>query len=145
MIIEISVAIIALTFLILAVVLIRLSSQAQRSIQLMQTDIHSLSTEVFRLVHNVNEFVRSDLHAVSEETSQLISKLNDLSSDINSKSHSLNFLFKPFRFINSKLTGDSSDEPTSSVSIPQVIKWISSGVLLFKTTKEFIKKYEQRK
>lgn len=109
----------------------------------MQSDVHNLSTEILHLVHNVNDFVQSDLHMVSQETSHLISKLNDLSSDINNKSHSLNFLFKPFRFLSSKLSS-GSDEP-KNVTIPQVVKWIASSVLLFKTTKEFIKNYEKRK
>lgn len=143
MIIEISVAVIALTFVTLAIVLIKFSFQAQRSIQVMQSDVHNLSTEILHLVHNVNDFVQSDLHTVSEETSHLISKLNSLSSDINNKSHSLNFLFKPFRFLSSKLSS-GSDEP-KNVTIPQVVKWIASSVLLFKTTKEFIKNYEKRK
>ncbi len=145
MIIEISIALIALTFLILAIVLIKFSFQAQRSIQLMQSDVHNLSTEILRLVHNANEFVRSDLHTVSEETSHLISKLNALSSDINHKSHSLSFLFKPFQFLTSKLSSDPSSDESKSVTIPQVLKWIASSVLLFKTTKEFINKYEKRK
>jgi uncharacterized protein YoxC len=141
MIIEISIGIIALTFLILAIILIKFSFQTQRSIQTMQSDVHNLSTEILQLVHNVNDFVQADLHTVSEETSHLISKLTSLSSDVNNKSHSLNFLFKPFHFLTSKLSSDES----KNITIPQVIKWIASSVLLFKTTKEFIKNYEKRK
>lgn len=136
MIIEISVAVIALTFLALAIYLIKLSSQAQRSIQLIQLDVQNMTIELLRLVQNANQFISTDLHSVSEETAQLIHKLTDLSSDINNKSHSLNFLFKPFSFLTSKLSGDSSSD--SNISIPQLLKWIASGVLLLKTTKGFI-------
>jgi uncharacterized protein YoxC len=136
MIIEISVVVIALTFLALAIYLIKLTSQAQRSIQLMQMDVQNMAIELLRLVQNANQFISTDLHSVSEETTQLIHKLTDLSSDINNKSHSLNFLFKPFSFLTSKLSGDSSSD--KNVSIPQLLKWIASGVLLIKATKGFI-------
>lgn len=136
MIIEISIAVIALTFLALAIYLIRLTSQAQRSIQLMQLDVQNMTIELLRLVQNANQFITTDLHNVSEETTQFINKLTDLSSDINNKSHSLNFLFKPFSFLTSKLSGDSSSDKT--VSIPELLKWIASGVLLIKATKGFI-------
>lgn len=136
MIIEISVAVIALTFLALAIYLIRLTSQAQRSIQLIQLDVQNMTIELLRLVQSANQFISTDLHSVSEETTQLIHKLTDLSSDINNKSHSLNFLFKPFSFLTSKLSGDSSSD--TNVSIPQLLKWIASGVLLIKATKGFI-------
>ena len=142
---EICLASIALTFIALVVVMARIFSQTQHSIHLFQTDLHALSVETTRLLNTLNEFVQADLHKVSEETQLLISKLNDLSSDINNKSHSLNFLFKPFGFLNSKLGGDSpSDQSTPKrETIPQLLKWIASSALLFKTTREFIKKHEK--
>jgi len=101
-----------------------------------------------RLLNSANKFVFLDLHEFSENSNRLMNNLIDLSSDINNKSRSLNFLFSPFRFLNSKLGSDSpfGDESTTrSETIPQVIKWIVSGIFLIKTTKEFIKKYEKRK
>jgi uncharacterized protein YoxC len=145
MLIEICLAIITLTLIILVISLIRLSTQAQRSIQHIRMDVHNLSAEVTHLVNSMNEFVRTDLHDVSKETSHLITKLNDLSSDINNKSHSLNFLFKPLQFLSSKLSsGSPSSEPNSKrETVPQLIKWIVSSIFLYKSTKEIIKKYEK--
>jgi uncharacterized protein YoxC len=103
--------------------------------------------ETTRLLNSLNEFVRTDLNIISQETSQLISQLNELSSDINNKSHALNFLFKPLNFLNSKLGPDSSDDESTpkQETIPQIIKWIASSAVLFKTTKEFINKYGKQK
>jgi len=139
--IEAGLAIIAITLITLVIVLIRLSSQIERSLRLLQADVHHLSVEAIHLLTTMNAFVRADLHVVSEEASQLLNKLNDLSSDINNKSHSLNFLFKPFHFLNSKLSADSSEEESTpqKTSIPQILKWVVSSLVLIKTTKEFFK------
>jgi uncharacterized protein YoxC len=146
MLIEICLSILAATAIILLFVLIRIYSQAQRSIHLLQTDIHDLSKETIHLLNAMNEFVRVDLHAASKETCQLISKLNDLSSDINDKSHSLNFLFKPLNFLSSKLDEDSPSSESSSQSetIPQILNWVVSSARLFNTAKELIKNHGKR-
>jgi uncharacterized protein YoxC len=146
MFIEICLAILVLAVIALVLVLLRISSQTQRSIHLLQTDIQALSKETIHLLSSVNEFVRADLRAVSEETRQLIGNLNDLSSDINNKSHSLNFLFKPMSFLSSKLGRDlpSGKSSPDCETIPQVLKWIASSAFLFKTIREFIKTYEKR-
>lgn len=132
---EICLAILTAALVALVFVIWRLFSQAQKSIHLLQTDIH-------RLLNTMNDFVRDDLHAVSKETRQVIRNLNDLSADINNKSHSLNFLFKPLSFLSSKLGGDltSEESPSNCETIPQALKWIASSALLFKTIKEFIKR-----
>ena len=145
MFIEICLAIITTALVVLVFVLLKISSQIQKSIHFLQTDIHALSKETIDLLNTLNEFVRADLHAVSEETRQLIVKLNDLSSDINNKSHSLNFLFKPLNFLSSKLGADLPPLKSASnrETIPQILKWIASSALLFKTTREFIKNYEK--
>lgn len=143
---EICLGIITVMLIALVVVLLRISFQIQQSIHFLQVDLHNLSIETMRLLNSMNEFVRADLHMISEETTNLITKLNDLSSDINNKSHSLNFLFKPFGFLNSILGSDTSSDESGSKreTIPQILKWIASSAFLFKTTKEFIKKYEKR-
>ena len=103
MLIDICLSIIAAAIVGLVVVLVRISFQAKKTLNLLQNDIHNLSIEMSDLLNGMNEFVRSDLHQVSQQTSQLISGLNSLSSDINDKSHSLNFLFKPLHFLNDKI------------------------------------------
>lgn len=141
---EVCLAVIAITLVALLIAQIRIAYQLQKSIHLLQADVHTFSVESIRLLISLNEFVRSDLHAVSGETARLMSTLNDLSTDINRKSHSLNFLFQPLSFLSSKLSGSSEPESSSpSETIPQILKWIASSAFLFKTTKEFIKKYEK--
>jgi uncharacterized protein YoxC len=146
MLIEICLAILTAGVIAQVFILLKVSSQAQKSIHLLQTDIHTLSKEMVHLLNTMNEFVRADLHTVSEETCQLISKLTDLSADIGNKSHSLNFLFKPLSFLSSKLGGDlpSDESPSKCETIPQILKWVASSAILFKTTREFIKNHEKR-
>lgn len=140
MFIEICLAILTAAVVALVFVLLRISYQTQQSILLLQKDIQALSKETIFLLNTLNQFVRNDLHTV-------ISNVNELSSDINNKSQSLNFLFKSVSSLNSKLNGDSPPSESSSnkcETIPQILKWIASSVFLFKTTKEFIKNYEKR-
>ena len=147
MFIEICLAVIALAFVLLVVALTRLSSQLQRAVYLLQSDAHALSTEATQLLIRLNEFVSTDLREASQETQLLISKLNGLASDIDQKSHSLNFLFKPLNFIQSKFRSASAEEaPTPQKKpLPQIIKWIASSAILFKSTKELIKGHAKRK
>lgn len=44
--------------------------------------------------------VREDLHQTTTEAIQLMKKLDALTSDIQSKSNSLNFLFRPLKSLN---------------------------------------------
>jgi len=142
---EICVAVIALTLAALTGFLIRISSQIQTSIHLLQTDLRMLSIETARLLNSMNDFVRADLHTLSEETHHVMRNLKDLSSDLSEKSHSLNFLFKPFGFLNCKLgSGSSPEEPEpKNEAIPQILKWVASSVFLIKKTKELIKNHEK--
>lgn len=144
MLLEICLTILAIAATALAFALIRAVSQVRQSIRLIQEDIHALSQEMIQLFNTANEFVQSDLHAFSEETCQLVRKLNDLSSDIDDKSRSLNFLFKPLRFLSSKFDRDLSGSKSHCETIPQILKWIASSALLFKITKEFVRSYAKR-
>ena len=144
---QICMVVITVMLIALVVVLIRIFFQMQQSIRLLQTDLHNLFGETTGLAKSLNAFVQTDLNMISQETSQLISNLNDLSADINNKSHSLNFLFKPLSFLNSKLGPDSSDDESTpkQETIPQIVKWIASSAVLFKTTKELINRYGKQK
>jgi uncharacterized protein YoxC len=142
MIVEVCAIIIAAMLVLSATVLIIMFFQIKRSIRLVQTDLHHLIVESTRLASSLNQFVEVDLASITTETTQLIGELRDFSSDINNKSHSLNFLFKPLSFLSNKLGSDlSSDEsPTTKTGVlPQIFKWIASSAILFKTTKEFMK------
>lgn len=138
MITDICLVCIALAITLSAVVLIRLFFQVRKSLCLLQIDLHNLFLETTRLSNSLNEFVRADLSILSQETSQLINQLNDLSSDINNKSHSLDFLFKPLSFLNAKLDSSSDESSPKQDIIPQIMKWIASSAVLFKATKELI-------
>lgn len=146
MVTEVCLSIIAIAMLILCIALIKISSRAQQAICLLQTDIHALSIEATHLINSMNDFVNTDLHKVSQETSSLINQLSLLSSDISHKANSLNFLFQPFRFLNSKLNSDSSSDEQFSKrkTILQFTKWIVSSLTLLTTIKEFVKKHERR-
>ncbi|HEY5235202.1 MAG TPA: DUF948 domain-containing protein, partial [Rhabdochlamydiaceae bacterium] len=125
---EACLAIIAITLIVLLIVVIRISYRAQQSIHLLQVDVHTVSKEAAHLLNSLNEFVHRDLHSLSGETTRLISTLNDLSSDINHKSHALNFFFKPLSFLSSICSGSSKHESDSqSETIPQLLKWIASS------------------
>ncbi len=139
MLIEVCLVIIAATLVMFVIGVFCIFFKVRQSISILQTDVHHLLNTTTRLVDSLNEFVETDLSTISKETSQLISTISDLSSDINNKSHSLNFLFKPFSFLSSKFGSDSSGESDSKHStLPQILKWIASSAILFKTTKEFI-------
>jgi len=128
-----------------AAMLIKIFLQVRQSISILQIDLHNVSLETSRLLNSLSEFVQTDLSMISQETSQLINQLSDLSADINHKSHSLNFLFKPLSNLNDKM--DSSEEEPSSKqdALPQIMKWIASSAVLFKATKELINRYGKQK
>ena len=146
MFIEICLAILTATLIALFFILFRIFSQVKQVIPVLQKDVHDLSTETILLINALNEFVRTDLHVFSKDTSQLIGNLSDLSSDIKSKSHSLNFLFKPLSFLSSKVGGDlpSGESASKFEAIPEILKWVASTALLFKTSREVIKNYAKR-
>ena len=106
MVVEVCLIIIAATLVLSAIVLIVMFFQVKRSIGLVQTDLHHLIVESTRLATSFHRFIEVDLASISTETTQLISELRDFSSDINNKSHSLNFLFKPLSFLSNKLGSD---------------------------------------
>ncbi len=145
MIIDICLVFIALAIILSAVILVRIFFQVRQSLCLLQIDLHGVFIESTRLLNSLNEFVQTDLSMISQETSQLINQLNDLSADINNKSHSLNFLFKPLSFLNSKVDSSSDESSPKQDTIPQIMRWVASSALLFKATKELINKYGKQK
>ncbi len=108
MVIQISLAVIAIALVTLVGYLIALGLQVKKTISHIQTDIHLLSLE----------------------TSNLIGRVNELTTDLTKKSQSLNFLFAP-----------AKESLSQNNTLPQVIEWAATSLLLFKKSKEFIKKY----
>lgn len=131
---------------ILVIALVAALYQAKQSLTLMQTRFYALSHEMTSFSRSIHQFVYTDLRPISKEASQLLGKLTALSSDIHEKSHSLNFLFQPLGFLTNKLNLDSSSEEPDQKkeTLPQILKWAISSAILFKTTKEFMKRYGKR-
>jgi uncharacterized protein YoxC len=114
MVIEISLAVIAIALVTLVGYLIALGLQVRKTISHIQTDIHLLSLEISNLIGSVDE----------------------LTTDLTKKSQSLNFLFAPLNHMN------STEEATSqNNTFPQFVEWAATSLVLFKKSKEFIKKY----
>lgn len=138
MLIEIFLGIIAFMSIILAIVLAVISAQSKKAIQLIQTDVHKVTAEATRVLSSINDLIHNDVHPISQEIGQGINNLNALSANIRNKVNSVNFLFRPLNFLNSKL-GSGSDPSHPCETVPQLFKWIASTVFLIKTTKEFVK------
>jgi len=136
---------IALAMAVSAGMLIRIFLQVRQSMHHLQIDLHNVSLETSRLLNSLNEFVQTDLSMISQETSQLINQLKDLSTDINHKSHSLNFLFKPLSSLNDKIDSSYEDSSSKPEAFPQIMQWIASSAVLFKATKELIHRYGKQK
>lgn len=102
MVIDISVIIIAVAFVVLVAFL---------TVTLMQT-------------RKTLESVRRDLHHVSKEAVELMMRLDALTSDVQSKSESLNFVFRPLKEINK-----SQRECSNTAS--EVATWVTLSVILF--------------
>lgn len=143
MFIEICLAIIASALVTLIIILAKVATKTQESIHQVQVDLKRITTETTILINHLNEFISQDLPKITDETGVLVEKLTDLTSDISDKSNSLNFLFKPFKFLRSKLNSDAPSFGGLSLSrdtIPQLLKWIATSVILIKTTRGFLKK-----
>lgn len=130
---------ITVLLIVLTLVLIRAFSQILGLIRILQTDVQTFFFDTTKVLTSLDDFVRNDLHGLSQETTQLVGSLNNISSNLKDKTHSLDFLFKPLSMINAKLTDSSSGEKT-----PQVMKWLATGAVLFKITKELIQKYGRK-
>lgn len=129
---QICLTLITVLLIVLTLVLIRAFSQILGLIRILQTDLQTFFFDTTKLLTSLDDFVRRDLHDLSLETTELVGNLKD-------KTHSLDFLFKPLSMINAKLTDSSSGEKT-----PQVMKWLATGAVLFKVTKELIQKYGRK-
>ncbi|MGH2640024.1 MAG: DUF948 domain-containing protein [Rhabdochlamydiaceae bacterium] len=110
MIVQISLAVIAIALVALVSFLILVLLKFRKAISLIQADIHQLSIE----------------------TAALIARFNELTTDIQRKSHSLNFLFAPLAYFNKEV---QDALPKSGDIVNGVLNWISSGVKLLQKLK----------
>lgn len=102
-------------------------------------------------VNKTIDYLQADLHRVSFELTDLMFKVNQLTTDLQAKSESLNFIFEALRSHNANESSEEGDYPEGAhafdggstphnKTMPQVIGWLLSSVFLIKKTKEFIKK-----
>ena len=86
-------------------------------------------------VDKILEVLQSDVHRISSELSDLLPKVNQLTTDLQAKSDALNCIFTPLASSH-KAEGDGN-----SRTMPQLMEWVISSAFLIKKTKEFVKKY----
>jgi uncharacterized protein YoxC len=111
MVIEISVAVIAVAFIVLVIFIVMALLKARRTLDAMRRDLHHVSTEAIHLMR----------------------KLDALASDIKSKSESLNFVFRPFRSMNREKNGTNT--------LTDAIQWVGKGLILFDQLQAVVRRY----
>lgn len=116
MIIEISVALIALTLLAWMVVF---------SILLLKT-------------RKTLESTRKDVHNVATEAIDLMKKLDALATDIKSKTDSLDFVFRPLKSI-----GKGKHRAEASETVSEIVEWVGTSLALFNKLKNAVKHREK--
>ncbi len=79
---------------------------------------------------------RKDLHHLSLEAVQLMQKLEALTSDIKSKTDSLNFMFRPLKSLNKE-----SHRKDPNDTVKEVVDWVSMSLVLFDKIKTAVKQY----
>ena len=115
---EISVAVIALAFVMLVIFLIITSIKAKKAFE---------STQV-------------DLHKVSLEISNLISQVNGLTADIQTKTDILFDTISSFKPTTNTADSSENEHPVKAQTSLTLIGWVLSSLLLAKKTKNFMKK-----
>ena len=113
MIIEISVAIIAVTLVVWV----------------------SILTCVFFSMHKGLKSVKKNVQHVANEAIELMHKTDDLIDDIQSKSESLDIVFKPLKTIKK---GKIKEETSETVG--EVVEWVSTSLSLFNRLRHAVKK-----
>ena len=124
MIMEISIGVIALSFAILTIFLIK--------------TLRTTNQTVKQLKHSLIHMER-EIAAITQDSHKLIKSLNHLTTDLNEKSESLNFLFRPLAHFNEpnhhRIEHSESNNATQD-KITDTIGWITSGIALYKKLKE---------
>lgn len=102
--------------------------------------IVSLLVIFFKAKSSVKE-LHADLKKSSAEVAVLINKTTELVSDLSAKSKSINCLFESLPFLKAKSDFSplhfEAEEPKKT--IPRIVEWISTGVVLIKLAKELVK------
>ena len=84
------------------------------------------------------ESTKKDLHNVSSKAIELMDKLDSLATDIKSKTDSLDFVFRPLKTINK---GKHRSE--ASETITEIVDWVGTSLVLFNKIKNAVKHREK--
>jgi uncharacterized protein YoxC len=133
--------IMALAHVVIVTLLLVIFLKVRKPAKTLFFEAQKISLGTVKLLDNLNELVESDLHGISDEANNLISKISDFVSDLNAKSRSVNFLFKPLSFLSSWMNFSKDQTEEKKATIPELMKWVFSGILLIKSTKELLRKH----
>lgn len=137
MISEISLIVIASVQLAFLVVLCIALFKVKKETALFYTEAKKTSTEVMKLLNQMNNWVESDLHKISTGAGDLIKKTSDYVAQATENSPAGTLLSLPLRLLSGVLPAKENRE--EKVTFPQVLKWVVQGFYLVKTTKEVLK------
>lgn len=85
------------------------------------------------------ESTLKDIHNVSSEAIELTQKLDLLVDDLKSKSDSLDFVFRPFKAI-----GKGKQRPQHSDTMSEIVEWVGVSLTLFNKMKNLVSHREKR-
>lgn len=139
MVLEVCVAVIAVTLVVLVVMLVRTGIEMRGAAKEFQEDVKRLCVEVTILSSTLNRFIREDLHPLSEETGELMANLNEFSEEVRRRMNGRGWLNLAVNSL--RLGPDSEESETKCETIPQIVKWIGTSVNLIK---QFVGKYGKR-
>ncbi len=122
MIIEISVAVAAGAFLLLAIFAVMGIMTSRKTLK-----------EVSRTLHSA----KKDLDELSVESLKLIKNLNDTTVDVKKKLHALDFVFKPLGEMGEK----REDHKKSHDITSEIMECVAAGMLIYNKIKGAIKAY----
>ena len=114
MIIEIAVCLIAFALIVSTIYLIFFLLKTGKILDATKKDLHDISTEAIGLMHTVDELV----------------------TDIQSKSDSLDIVFRPLKSIRKSRLGGNE-------TISEIVDWIMASLFLFNKIKHAVKRREK--
>ena len=95
----------------------------------------SILTTMFFIMQKGIKSIKRNVQHVANEAVELMHKTDDLIDDIQSKSESLDIVFKPLKTIKQ---GKVKAETTETVG--EVVEWVSTSLSLFNRIRNAVKK-----
>lgn len=125
MIVDISVAVIAVAFVVLVIFLIIGIVKSQKTLK-----------EVNRLLHSS----KKELDEISVESLKLIKNLNDTTVDLKKKLHALDCLFKPLTEAKDRMEDDGKKVKNHDLAT-DIMECVGSGLVLYNKIRGGIRAY----